>query len=86
MSNTGLPAHWRIARQTAPDIVYFLEAAELNGVAAAIRKALERPPGLRAMIEDDTDSVDIWLSAEEAAQVWELYANGREVASANIDA
>ena len=83
-SNNGLPAYWAISREAAPAIAEFLTAKGAGGVAEAIYKALERPPGIRAFMEE-VPTIAVWLSAEEAAQVWQLYENGREVASANLD-
>lgn len=84
MPNTGLPAHWHISREAAPDIAEFLNANGAHGVAEAILRALDQPPDTRAFIED-VASIAVWLSAEEATQVWELYENGREVSSAPTD-
>lgn len=82
--SNGLPAYWYINREAAPDIAELLIAKGVDGVAEAIYKALERPPGIRAFIQD-SPAISVWLSAEEAAQVWQLYENGREIASASLD-
>lgn len=82
-SQVGLPASWAIARDVAPAIADFLAERGADGVATAIRKALARPPGIRAFMEE-SPSIVVWLSAEEAAQVWQLYENGREIASADV--
>jgi len=82
-NRAGLPASWAIAREVAPEIADFLAERGAVGVAEAIRRALAKPPGIRAFMEE-SPAVVVWLSAEEASQVWELYENGREIASADV--